>query len=483
MPRYNFTWFNWLLNVGAWDFLKPTNELASCKNVQEDEVWILKKVPWYTKATAWQVASTSGNVTYLSQYYQPSTNTLRMLAGVVSWSNLVLNYRTTAWWSNLTTLTWDWAKLISSVNYLDRTFIAGWAISSSSFITPATVLWTTYATTDWTNLTSMPMGRYLVKHNDLLYVLYAYESGTLYPSRAYFCWNPTAWAITWTPATDFLEFGQDDWDEITGWASSNNKLVVFKQNSMWTWDESNKRQVADIGCDSHRSIQQVNWILYWFNRLWIWRWDWGIPQLISQKVQKFIDWINVSSFTDVIATKDWLEYRLFIWDVTVNGYTYTNTWIVFDARREKFYIRCTYHPVKSVCEYTEAMNRRSYFGGNSWYVYKQSKYVDNIFADDWNEIDWFFETNALDFTIPHIIKHVPHVHIYTKNNAWMVCAIDADKKWTFDAWRFQINNSNVSSNDIDVSAYRYWFKFLWKDASKPFEFEGFVVETNEKEDL
>lgn len=483
MPRYPFTWFSWLLNIWAWDFVKPTNELSAMKNVQEDEVGILKRVPWYSKATAWTVASApSGNVTYLHQYYQPSSNTLRMLAWVVSWTDIILNYRTTSWWSTLQTLWISSTKIPSSVNYLDRTFIVWWVPTSSSFLSNATVYWTTYSTSD-SNLTSMPQSRYIVKHNDLLYTLYSYESATLYPSRAYYCSTPVAWAITWTPATDFLEFGQDDWDEITWWASSNNRLVVFKQNSMWTWDESNKKQIADIGCDSHRSIQQVNWILYWFNRLGIWRWDWGIPQLISQKVQKFIDAINVSSYTDIIASRDWLEYRLFIGNVTVNWYSYTNAWIVFDARREKFYIRCTSNPAKSVCEYSESSKRRMYFGSNNAYVYKQSKYVDWVNSDDWNEIDWFFTTNALDFTVPHLIKHSPHMHVYTLNAWWMVCAIDADKKWTFDAWRLQINNSNIDSIDINSSAYRYTFKFFGKDANRPFEFEWFIIDVNEKEDL
>jgi hypothetical protein len=50
---------------------------------------------------------------------------------------------------------------------------------------------------------------------------------------------------------------------------------------MWTYDEENVKKIADIGCDSYKSIKVINGILYWANRDGIWRWAGDLPQLIS----------------------------------------------------------------------------------------------------------------------------------------------------------------------------------------------------------
>jgi len=50
---------------------------------------------------------------------------------------------------------------------------------------------------------------------------------------------------------------------------------------MWSWDETNLKKIADVGCDSYKSIQVINGILYWANRNGIWRWNGSLPQLIT----------------------------------------------------------------------------------------------------------------------------------------------------------------------------------------------------------
>jgi hypothetical protein len=58
---------------------------------------------------------------------------------------------------------------------------------------------------------------------------------------------------------------------------------------MWTYDEVSRKKVADIGCNSYKTIKVINGVLYWANRDGIWRWAGDLPQLISGKVQPFID--------------------------------------------------------------------------------------------------------------------------------------------------------------------------------------------------
>ena len=486
MPAYNYTGFSGLLNMGVGDFWKPANELSSCKNIQEDEVGVLKRVPWTSKADSHQLNAGTVNVNFLSSYYQNSTWTTYMIWGSGSWADYVLQYRTTWAWTALTggTYTSRLDAELSSVNYLDKLFIVWYDSVDSVFLPNATILWTTHSTSD-ANLTSMPQAKYVVEYNDLLYTLNSYIDSTKYPSNAYYSNDPVDNAITWNNTLNFLEFGQQDWDEITWGAKSNDRLVVFKNNSMWTWDESNKKKIGNIGCDSYKSIQEVNSILYWFNRNGIWRWDGAIPQLISGKVQPFIDAIDQSKLNKVVAVQNWLEYRMFIGTVVVRWVTYTNCWIVFDVRREKFYIRCTKTNALSACEYVESNTwiKRSYFGSNTGYVYKFNQYIDWINSDDWDDIDYFFVTNTIDLGAPEIEKLIGTVHFYTLNANWLKYQIDSDKSGEFNEWvPGQIVWKNVYDNEVTATGHRFTFKFFNKDQWTPMEFEWLVLNSDLKED-
>lgn len=486
MAIYPFTNFNWLLNIGVWDFWKPVTELSAMKNVQEDRIGILKRVPWYSKATTDKVNAATCNVNFLHYYFQPSSGNNYLIAWANSWANYTLEYKLDTW--DWTAISWasytDRADAeLSAVNYLGKMFIVWYDATDAAYLAPATLSWTTYTTSSGTDadLTNMPSGKFIVRYRDLIYVLNARIGSTNYKSRAYYCTNPVNLSLDtpwWDVATDFIEFGQDDWDEITGWADCADRLVVFTRNSMWTYDESNKKKLADVWCDSYKSIKVINWVLYWANRYGMWRWDWAVPQLISGKVQPFFDAIVQSNLNKMVWVIHWFEYRLFVWNITLDWITYTNAWIVFDVRREKFYIRCTYHTCLSAARFIESSKERIYFWSDTGYVYKKATYNEStaINSDDWNEIDWFFHTNQLDFWSAQIVKVSPATYIFTKNAAWMKYIIDWNNGWEFDIYRDQIQTNKVFVRDVSVSWYRFTFKFYWKDSNDPFEFEGFICE-------
>jgi hypothetical protein len=536
MSIFNFTSFEWMLNLWVGDFQKPINELGAAKNVQEDRVWIIKRVPGYDKVKKnttqdasrvnWQIT----NVNFLHHYFQASafswSGMSYLLAGSNNWSDYTLRYRTTGDWLPLL---WSWASAstsisssashspssspsasisnspsrslssspspspaptsagtytwranaeLSAINYLDKAFIIWYDATDKEYLAPATIEGTLFSTTD-SDITGMPSGRFIVRYRDLPYVLYAKISSTVYPSRAYYPADPVNMAIPtwgWDTPYNFEQFGQDDWDEITGWAEAYDKLVVFKTNSMWTYDQESVKKIADVGCDSYKSIKVINGILYWSNRNWIWRWAGDLPQLISGKVQPLIDAVDQTKIWEEVASNYWFEYRLFIWDVTHDWNTYTNCWICFDVRREKFYVRCTIHKPLSSTKYVESGAERMYFWSDTGYVYKQSTYVDGVNGDDWNEIDYFFVTNAFDFWAPQVVKNSPTVYFFTRNCAWMKHVFDVDCNWTFNISNWQIDSSNIHPTEINATGNRLTAKFYWKDKNKPFEFEWFVVD-------
>jgi len=405
-----------------------------------------------------------------------------MLAVSNNGANLTIRRRTTNLWGSFGDLAW-WDNYAGSIvdieNYLGKAFIVGYK-SGTNFLPNALVDGITFKSwNEDSSLVSMPEGKFIIRYRDLLYVLHAKTGGTVYPTRAYYCDEPVAGAITWNNlTTTFVEFGYDDGDVITGGVEALDKLIVFKNDSMWSYDESQVQQIADIGCDSHRSIKKINKIIYWYNRDGFWRWRGGQPELISAKAQPFIDAMDQTTLTNVIATPyNGFEYRAFIGTVTVEGITYTNTWFCWDTRREKCYIRCTAHPAKSCCIYSEDGKRRAYFGDNDGYVYRFATKVDEVYDDNGSEIDSFFITKNLDYGVPESKKIVNRMTTFTKHAAGMKVAVDVDSRGEFSEINTKMIKRNTDDLDFVAGGNRYRYKFFQKGKGKSWQVEGFVIST------
>lgn len=420
------------------------------------------------------------SVNFLHYYYDTSNRINYLFATSNDGSNLTLRYRTTGSFGNILGLDSSWNGYANSQpdieNYLNRAFIVGYQ-SGNTFLPNATVNGISFSTTD-SNIENMPQGKFIVRYRDLLYVLHAKTGGNVYPTRAYYSDEPTANTISWTNlTTNFIEFGYDDGDDITGGAECLDRLIVFKTNSMWKYDESSAEQIADTGCDSNRSIQKINKILYWYNRDGFWRWRGSQPELISAKAQPFIDAMDQSTLTSVIASSyNGFEYRAFIGTITVEGITYVNAWFCWDVRREKCYIRCTAHPGKSACLYVENGKRRTYFGDNDGYVYKFATKVDQVYDDAGEEIDSFFITKSLDYGVPESTKIVNRMNTFTQYAAGMKVAVETDGSTVFNESNKQIKK-NIDELRLVANAKRFRYKFYEKGKGKSWSFEGFIIKT------
>lgn len=478
-----YTNFDGLLNAGVAEFLMNDNELVLCKNVWIYKVGKLEKVPGYTLAQNDQIVA-GNDVNYLHHYHQPSTDTDYLLGASDSGTGYIIEKRTTGAWSSVTTHASRAGAQISITNYLDRAFIVGH--DSGTFLPPARLLGTSYTEASGTdsNLLNMPQGKYIVRYRDLIYVLNARVSSVNYPNRAYYCDEPTAGAIGWTVATGFVSFGYDDGDEITGGVDALDRLLVFKHYSTWKYDESSSVKIADIGCDSYRSIVKVKDIPYWYGDNGIYRWSGDSPQRISAKVQPFFDAMDETAKGNTIGSiYNNEEYRLFIGTVVVDGVTFTNCSICFNTRTNKFYTRCTVDEVTSSCEYIEASKKRTYFGQANGYVMKYANKVDAVYSDNGNEIDSFFITKKLDHGIPYTLKFANTMTVFSNYATLMKVALKADSEVAFKQGSKSILTKDIDDIEFVINYKRGQYKFFEQSKNKSWEFEGFVLRTDIKEEL
>lgn len=490
MSKIRYSSFDGLINTGVNDFAMEDTELTAAKNVWSYKLGRLEKVPGYSLASSSQVVD-NNSVRHLHWYYSTAADTNYLLAASDSGTALTLKYLAPnapspiTSWTTISGISTHLDGLagsnISTTNYLGKTFGVGHK-TGTTFVPNFTVDQTTFSTTD-SDLTSMPNGKFVLRYRDLLYVLNAYDGSERYPSRAYFCDDPVDMEISWTPVTNFIEFGYDDGDEITGAADIYDRMIVFKSRTMWKYDEYERIKIADVGCDSYRSIQTVGEKLYWFNRHGFWRWSGNQPELVSERAKMFIDAIDQTKLSDVVATVyGGYEYRAFIGDVTVDGYTYTNAWFCWDTRREKFYIRCTYNQVKSASNFVVGGKRRAYFGDEDGRVYAFADRIDGIYSDNGNEIDSFFITKRFDYGQPENSKTVSSIMVFSKHAEFMKVAVEVDDRDIFDEDHTPTIQQPIDPIEISASGQRNRFKFYEKSVAKSWELEGFILDVNVKEE-
>jgi len=482
------------LNTGTSDFLLNDSELYRCKNCWAYIRGRLQKVPGYEKCVVDQVV-TGKNVDYLHYYYDTANRTDYLLACSDSGANYTVEYRTTGNWAAAGSIGATWDTYAGSqpmiANFLGKAFIVGYK-SGTTFLPNATINGTTFSAAD-TDITSMPQGKYVITYRDLLYVLHSKTGGTVYPSRGYYCDEPLSGAIGWTNLdTRYVEFGYSDGDEITGCCVAFDRLLVFKENSIWSYDEVERKQIADIGCHSFKSIQVVNGIPYWFNRRGYYRLTQlgATPELVSEKARLFTDSILVANHDRVFAgiyEND--EYRSHMGHITVDGYTYRNAWWCFNTLTGHDYIRCSYwaetsyeDELHSACTYTESGKKRLYFGNQNGYVFKFATVVDEVYTDDTYPIDSFFITKALDHGIPEMEKFSNHATFFTKYATGMKVAVEKDNSGVYSDDNVPIINGTIVEADLNANAKRFRYKFYEQGSSKSWYFEGMTLQTNLEED-
>lgn len=482
--------FDGLLNNGVSDFMLRDNELTACKNVWMYKIGKLEKVPGYTKSASSGVFTANG-IDFLHHYYDTANRVDYQIGAAFDGSNTLFKYRTTgAWSSTALTLTTAGSALWSAQSFIGKTYIVGYL--GGSYYAPISVNGTTFTQSSSTDasLTNIPSGKYITAYRDKLYILNARANSTNYPSRTYFSNQPVNGVITWNLTDEyFFECGENDGDEITGGAVAVDRLLVFKKYSTWKHDGLSQKKIANIGCDSYKSIKVISDTIYWFNRHGFWMWNGSSPVLISERAKEYIDAIDPTKLDQVYAAEFYRgEYRAHIGTVTVNKMVYRNAWFCYDTLRQRCYIRCTFwsatttDTVKVVGNYIEGGKQRMYFGDNDGHLYKFAEKSDRIFSDDGHEIDSFFETKMLDHGVPEDVKFSNHMTVFTKNCYGMKVAIDKDNSGEFSEDNADVLNNNIQQVEIAGSANRFKYRFYEKSDGLSWEFEGFVVETQVKEE-
>jgi hypothetical protein len=285
-----------------------------------------------------------------------------------------LFYKTAAGaWTEIAAAEVAWANFaginVEMESFIAYCFFVGYG-ATDGFLPVGSVTGTTFSTA--TNVTSMPKAKYIKRYRDRLYVANCQIASTSYPYRVYFSSVPSAGAITWTVATDFIDV--DFSDQITGIAQNWDKLIVFTLYSTYFYDQTSFKKVFDYGCSNNRTIATSGPYTMWANSDGVWLSTGGQPQNIAGEVIDFFR--NSSNPLNWFAKLVDEEYHIYLGNVSVNGVTYLNVRLTFNIPLSNWRVREEGHNMTIFARYNSSGVQRLYMGDVNGKVYNQGKYTD-----------------------------------------------------------------------------------------------------------
>jgi len=405
-------------------FLCGDNQLVICNGCNPSyKKGVLMKDVGYSNASS-NTLQSGKSITGLFNFRQ-SASVQKMLATVNNSGDTATQLfylaapSTNGAWTEITAAETAWSTyedcLVEMEGFIGYCFFVGYDSTDNVFLPVASLTGTTFSTS--TNVGSMPQAKYIKRYRDRLYIANCYNAAAQ-PYRVYFSSVPSAGAITWTPASDFIDV--DYSEEITGIAENWDRLVIFTEYSAYFYNQSEKKKMWDIGCSQNRSIQNAGDMIIWGNQDNIWASKGGFPTPIGSDIQELVRQSTTSNWRSAVMDN---EYYIYLGNTQANGLTYNKCLATYNIETGMWRWRELYGAMTEMALYKTSARTQLLMGSSDGWIYWKGKYSDSssIVYGDYdssagtsNAIVSHFRTKAYDLGDPSIIKNISKVIAYAE---------------------------------------------------------------------
>jgi len=181
------------------------------------------------------------------------------------------------------------------------------------------------------------------------------------PDTLYISSVPSAGSISWTSNNRSITINPEDGQNITALGEIAGLLLVWKDKAMYTWNNRSTEadEIIRVGCSSQESVTPCGNVLAFFNQQGVYLTSGSFPVLISRSIQKWIDGMSASYYTEVSAFGNEKYLYVSIGDCTVDGIDYTNVVLKYSVNTQEW-------RVYSYAD--EFLIFASYFDGSSYNI-------------------------------------------------------------------------------------------------------------------
>jgi hypothetical protein len=295
--------------------------------------------------------------------------------------------------------------------------------------------------TQWyttTNVTSASKAKYIKLYLSRLYLANVVTGSSTFPSRVTYSNLPSGdpLTITWNDAVNYFDVDPDDGDVIKGLTVNSNRLLIFKENSLYRYDTNTLYKVPGApGTVSQRSVKEIQGVTIYLHSTGLWLYDGSTSKLISRKIKDVIDGISTKNLVDACAYVKGDHYYVYVGDVEnmETGLTVNSCVIDYDLAKNSFVLRdigasptvfADYRDSRSAITYDAATitynsaettynglinsMERVFFGDNGGSVYETD--TGNTLNEE--DISFLLETKDYYLGFPSLYKLFQKVQVF-----------------------------------------------------------------------
>lgn len=471
------------MNRAVGEFMQSKDEMRLIVNYDLDDIGNLKKIPGYYQ----RGSSVDGGTEVLGLtpfYYGNSQQQIVVINGASDADAYIYNPEDNDW--DAESLSLSSGAKCEFLNYLDGLFMCN--LEDDTYYYNGT----TWSTT--TNVTNAPKSSYITSYSDRVYLANLDVSGTTHPSRvAYSSLPDDSYEITWDMTSDgqYFDVSPKDGDEIMGLKVNFQKLLIFKEESLWRYDKNTLQQFPGApGTNSQRTVKNVLGYTLYFHKTGIYRIDQGSVVKVSRAINDVIEGVKSINLARTCAEVNGDHYRLFVGDVEnpMTGIEIDNCLIDFDVAKNKFVLESLDHVPRVFSEYRDDRSDVTYSDDSYTYSYVDKTYSGLVTAEDFrffgdssgdvwqlddeeNQMDSanisaYFETPNYYFAGIHRHGNLQALKIYVEkarrlrlyysidDKAWepLTRVKDSDSKEIFYRFKPEQNGNRIKFKGIDNSS-------------------------------
>jgi len=355
--------------------------------------------------------------------------------------------------------------------------------------------------TQWyttTNVTNAPKAKYIKLYQSRLYTAYNVTGGITYPSRVIYSDLPSSGTLAWDNTNNYFDVDQDDSDVIKALEVNSNRLMVFKENSLYRYDTNTLYKVPGCpGTVSQRSVKNIQgWTLY-FHSTGIWGYDGSSSRLVSRQIKDIIAGVSSKNLASSCAWVRGDHYYLFVGDVsnTEVGLSIDNCLIDYDISKNTYSWRSLNHIPTVFIDYRDdrsdvaydvatvtydssdvgyaglvSSESRTFFGETLGGVYQFD--TGNDF--DGTDIPFILETKDYYLGNPSTIKNLKKLQVFADGGK----QISIQYKTDDNNWK-NLGRLKKTQTELEFPAYskcrRVKFRIMESSSGDRFSFEGFDI--------